>query len=291
MTRIAEPLNEDMQMELNEGDVLVDLHEELDRKPEADVSQETTEEEVALVETEVEPEELVAEEEEPKTPPLNGKYSGKSIEDVVQMHQEAERLVGRQGAEVGELRKIVDEFIKNKVSDTTSNKVSKEQSEADFFDNPNESVAKAIADSPEMRQMKDIIARQNEQEVLSKLATKHPDYMDVVQNHDFGEWVKGSKVRLELLQRADKYDFNAADELLSFWKERKDMVKATAAVNSEDRKQQRKAASTGGKGSGEPISRKIYKRSDIVNLMTKDPDKYMANITEIQRAYEEGRVK
>jgi len=289
MTSITEPLNEQTEIELNDGDVLVDLHKELDRKPEADASQETTEEEIAEVETEVKPEELEAEAPAPTV--LEGKYSGKSIEDVVQMHQEAEKLVGRQGAEVGELRKIVDDFIKNKVSETTEDKVSKEQSEADFFDNPSASVAKAVADSPEMKQVKDMIARQNEQEVLSKLSTKHPDFMEVVQDHDFGEWVKGSEMRVELLQRADKYDFNAADELLSFWKERKDMVKATTAVNEEDRKQQRKAASTGGKGSGEPVSRKIYKRSDIVKLMTNDPDKYMANITEIQRAYEEGRVK
>jgi hypothetical protein len=36
------------------------------------------------------------------------KYQGKSIKDIVQMHQEAEKLLGRQSSEVGELRRIVD---------------------------------------------------------------------------------------------------------------------------------------------------------------------------------------
>jgi hypothetical protein len=281
MTRIADPLKQE-ELQLGEDEELVDLLTEIDQEPQAaESTQETAQEEVKeATEDSVEPIEL------------EGKYAGKNIAEVVQMHQEAEKLVGRQGAEVGELRKIVDDFIKNKVSETKEN-IGKTDSEndEDFFENPRESIAKAVSGSEEMKQIKELLAKQNEQEVLGKLITKHPDYVDVVKDPAFGDWVKGSKVRLELLQRADKFDFDAADELLSFWKERKGMVDTAKAVNSEDRKQQRKAASTGGKGSGEPISRKIYKRSDIVNLMTKDPDKYMANITEIQRAYEEGRVK
>ena len=282
MTRIADPLKQE-ELQLGEDEELVDLLTEIDQEPQAaESTQETAQEEEVKEATEdsVEPIEL------------EGKYAGKNIAEVVQMHQEAEKLVGRQGAEVGELRKIVDDFIKNKVSETKEN-IGKTDSEndEDFFENPRESIAKAVSGSEEMKQIKELLAKQNEQEVLGKLITKHPDYVDVVKDPAFGDWVKGSKVRLELLQRADKFDFDAADELLSFWKERKGMVDTAKAVNSEDRKQQRKAASTGGKGSGEPISRKIYKRSDIVNLMTKDPDKYMANITEIQRAYEEGRVK
>ena len=39
------------------------------------------------------------------------KYQGKSLEEVVQMHQEAEKLLGRQSGEVGELRKVVDDYI------------------------------------------------------------------------------------------------------------------------------------------------------------------------------------
>ena len=39
------------------------------------------------------------------------KYNGKSLEDVVRMHQEAEKLLGRQSSEVGDLRKVVDSYI------------------------------------------------------------------------------------------------------------------------------------------------------------------------------------
>jgi len=275
------------EINLQENEELVDILTEIDKAPEAAEDVQITAEDTK----EEEETKAISEQEENTKQKLEGKYANKSIEEIVQMHQEAEKLVGRQSAEVGELRKIVDEFIKNKVSETKENLSNTDNVEPDFFDNPKEAVAKAVAGSEEMKQIKELLAKQNEQEVLGKLTTKHPDYVDIVKDPAFGDWVRSSKVRVELLERADRYDFDAADELLSFWKERKGIVEKTKAINDEDRRQQRKAASTGGKGSGEPVSRKIYKRSDIVNLMTNNPAKYRANIDEIQKAYEEGRVR
>jgi len=44
------------------------------------------------------------------------KYRGKSAEDLVRMHQEAEKLLGRQSSEVGELRQVVDSYIQTQLS-------------------------------------------------------------------------------------------------------------------------------------------------------------------------------
>jgi hypothetical protein len=43
---------------------------------------------------------------------LPEKYRGKSPKEIAMMHQEAERLIGKQGSEVGELRKVVDDYIR-----------------------------------------------------------------------------------------------------------------------------------------------------------------------------------
>jgi len=232
------------EINLQENEELVDILTEIDKAPEAAEDVQITAEDTK----EEEETKAISEEEENTKQKLEGKYANKSIEEIVQMHQEAEKLVGRQSAEVGELRKIVDEFIKNKVSETKENLSNTDNVEPDFFDNPKEAVAKAVAGSEEMKQIKELLAKQNEKEVLGKLTTKHPDYVDIVKDPAFGDWVRSSKVRVELLERADRYDFDAADELLSFWKERKGIVEKTKAINDEDRRQQRKAASTGGKG-------------------------------------------
>jgi len=276
MAKVIDPLD-NQELNLQEDEELVNLFGE--QEP-----QQQEEQEAAQVET-------TATQEPESTVP--DKYQGKSIEEIVQMHQEAEKLVGRQSSEVGELRKIVDDFIKTKAEETKQ-EISPNNSmddEVDFFDNPKEAVARAVAGSTEMKQMQELLAAQKQQEVLGKISAKHPDYMEVIQDPAFGEWVKSSAVRVELVQRADTYDFNAADELLTVWSERKDVVNKAKEVNEQDRKQQRKAATTGGKGSGEPISRKIYKRSDIVQLMISDPERYKANVDEFDRAYREGRVK
>jgi len=277
MAKVIDPLD-NQELNLQEDEELVNLFGEQEPQKEEEPQ------EAAQVET-------TATQEPESTVP--DKYQGKSIEEIVQMHQEAEKLVGRQSSEVGELRKIVDDFIKTKAEETKQ-EISPNNSmddEVDFFENPKEAVAKAVAGSTEMKQMQELLAAQKQQEVLGKISAKHPDYMEVIQDPAFGEWVKSSTVRVELLQRADNYDFNAADELLTVWSERKEVVEKAKEVNEQDRKQQRKAATTGGKGSGEPISRKIYKRSDIVQLMISDPERYKANVDEFDRAYREGRVK
>tara|TARA_R110002153_G_scaffold170204_1_gene323017 strand:- start:1054 stop:1887 length:834 start_codon:yes stop_codon:yes gene_type:complete len=277
MARVLDPLDEQQELQLEEGEQLVDIND----LSNTDVTSEETQETVTEVETQSEvPEEEV----------LDPKYANKSIAEVARMHQEAEKLAGRQGNELGDLRKTIDDFIKTKAVEATT-ETPKESVEVDFFDNPQKAVTDAISNSTEIKQMQELIAKQRQSEVLTKLSSKHPNYMDVVSDNAFIEWVKGSNVRLELLQRAESYDYDAADELLTFWKERSELVSKAQAVNEEDRSQQRKAATTGGRGSAEPISRKIYRRTDIVNLMIKDPDKYYANIDEIQKAYEENRVK
>ena len=277
MATILDPL-EGQQQELNlqEDEQLVSL---FDEQP-AEETQATEQQQ-----------EVKQQEETEQEPTIPDKYQNKSVEDIVRMHQEAEKLLGRQSSEVGELRKIVDDFIKVKADEAKQSVNNEPDTEVDFFENPKEAVNKAISSSEEMQQMKELLAQQKQQEVLSKISNAHPDYVDIIKDSSFAEWVNASPVRAELLQRADRYDFNAANELLSSWKERKDFVSKAQEVNEQDRKQQIKAASTGGKGSAEPPSRKIYKRSDIVNLMIKDPERYKANVEEFDRAYREGRVK
>ena len=220
------------------------------------------------------------------------KYRGKSSSELAKMHQEAEKLVGRQSSEVGELRKIVDDFVKTQLIQKQA-EPSAPIEELDFFDDPKKAVEQAIANHPKIREAE--VASQNYkmQEAISKLKQAHPDFESVISNESFMQWVNASKFRTELLQRADRgYDADAADELFSQWKERQSVVEQTQQHETVDRQKQLKAASTGNtKGSGETSSRKIYRRADIIKLMQTDPDRYMSLAQEIREAYAEGRVR
>jgi hypothetical protein len=51
---------------------------------------------------------------EPMSNDIPDKYRGKELSDIIKMHQEAEKLIGKQAQEVGEVRKLADELIKAK---------------------------------------------------------------------------------------------------------------------------------------------------------------------------------
>ena len=87
---------------------------------------------------------------QPEEDDIPEKYRGKDIKDIVQMHQEAEKLLGRQSSEVGELRKIVDDFVKSQIEAATSPQQQQDE-EIDFFSDPDKAIAKAIENHPTLK--------------------------------------------------------------------------------------------------------------------------------------------
>jgi hypothetical protein len=250
------------------------------------------EEEFSSIEDEVEQGNPTEEPEQDDEDDIPDKYKGKSVKDIVRMHQEAERAIGKQGSEVGELRRIVDDFVKAQTV-TKQQQAPEVEDEVDFFTDPDKAIARAIEKHPKVRQAEELNEQMKRAEALANLKTAHPDFTQVVQDGSFVEWIGKSKVRQELFSRADRfYDFDAANELLSTWKERKQVVDQSTAVEKVQRKQAVKSASTGStKGSGETASKKTYRRADIIELMRTNPDRYEQLAPEIMQAYAEGRVK
>ena len=234
------------------------------------------------------PEEVAQEE-----PSLPEKYQNKSLQEVVQMHQEAEKLLGKQSSEVGELRGVVDDYIQTQLAQQQAPVQQQEEDDTDFFVDPQAAVSRAIENHPSIREANQVTQNYKKQTALSQLQSKHPDMNTIIQDANFAEWIKGSKIRTQLFVQADqKYDYDAADELFSLWKERASVAEQTVAVEKQARKQQVKSASTGNaRGTGQGSRKKVYRRADIIKLMNTDPDRYAALSEEIFQAYADGRVK
>jgi len=250
------------------------------------------EDNVDTIENEVE--EIQQEEvEQPQEPTVPEKYQGKSLEEVVQMHQEAEKLLGRQSSEVGELRKVVDDYISTQTQQQAPQQYVEPEDDIDYFTDPQGAVNKAIENHPKIREAEQYSAQYKQQAALATLNNKHPDMQEILADPKFAEWIKASKIRTQLFVAADQgYDADSADELFSLWKERKQVVKQTANVEKQERKQQLKAANTGNaRGSAEGSRKKVYRRADIIKLMRTDPERYQSLSNEILQAYAEGRVK
>lgn len=221
------------------------------------------------------------------------KYQGKSLEEVVQMHQEAEKLLGRQSGEVGELRKVVDDYISSQTPTQAPQQTVEPEDDIDYFTDPQGAVNRAIENHPKIREAEQYTVQYKKQSSLASLQAKHPDMQEILGDSKFAEWIKASKIRTQLFVAADQqYDADSADELFTLWKERKVVAQQTADVEKQARKQTLKAASTGNaRGSSQGTRKKVYRRADIIKLMRTDPDRYTALADEIMAAYAEGRVK
>lgn len=238
---------------------------------------------------EIQQAESVAKQED-ETPKVPDKYRGKSLEDIIRMHQEAEKLIGKQAQEVGEVRKLADELLKQQLSE--KQKPTEEETDIDFFEDPKKAVTKAVEKHPDVLAAKEAAAKLKAMEAKQKLIEKHKDMDAIVSDPGFIEWVKASPTRIKLYQSADAgFDLDAADELLTTYKELRGVRAAQAKDDgAELRNQNLKAAAVDTGGTGE-VSKKIYRREDLIRLRITDPSRYEALQPEIMRAYAEGRVR
>ena len=224
-------------------------------------------------------------------PELPEKYRDKSLDDIVRMHQEAEKLIGKQAQEVGEVRKLADELIKQNLG-SRQQQTRQEEPEVDFFENPQKAIQRTVDNHPDVQAARQATLEMNRTQVQQRLAQEHPDFGDIAKDQDFANWVKSSPVRIKIFEQADAgYDFDSANELLSTYKQLRGVKnKQVSDAGEASRKQTLKAVGVDTGGSGES-SKKVYRRADLIRLKMQDPNRYEALSDEIMVAYQEGRVR
>jgi hypothetical protein len=224
-------------------------------------------------------------------PELPEKYRDKSLDDIVRMHQEAEKLIGKQAQEVGEVRKLADELIKQNLG-SRQQQTRQEEPEVDFFENPQMAVQKTVDNHPDILAARQVTLEMKRSQIQQRLAQEHPDFGDIAKDQDFANWVKSSPIRIKIFEQADSgYDYDSANELLSTYKQLRSVKqKQTSNEGEVTRKQNLKAVGVDVGGSGES-SKRVYRRADLIRLKMQDPDRYDALSQEIMAAYSEGRVR
>ena len=241
-------------------------------------------------------------------------FSGKSKADILKMYRDAQKLIGRQGSELGDLRRTHDDFIRKQLAQQTRQQPKKPQEEevdiddAEILTNPKGALAKLIENHPTVRELRGQ-ARENaareimrsRQEAVQKFSERHPDAKEVWDDPDFREWVDKSPNRQRMLIHAHRnYDLGVADDLFSTYKELK-ALRNPKVVASPGKGQPRPVATreqarvpTGGnagpKSSGTG-KKPFFRRADIIRMMENEPERYAMMADEITQAYTEGRVK
>ena len=237
-------------------------------------------------------EEVVEEEEVAEVPSyqIPEKFKDKSIEDVAKSYQELESEFGRRNNEVGELRKLTDELLQLQLKEKKEVEAPKEVDVDSLLENPTEAINSAV--NARFKALEDQLTEVDRNKGKVEFEKHHPDSQVLLQDPAFNEWVGSSQMLTKMFQEAHvNYDYAAADELFSMYKQLHGSAKEEAQEKvSKKRSNKLKAAKTE-TGSTGATSTKIYRRADLVNLKLRDPARYEAMEDEIMLAYAEKRVK
>lgn len=231
------------------------------------------------------------------------KYKGKTLAQVVEMHQNAESMAGRQSQEVGELRSIVDDFIKGA---SQSTKKESDEDPIDILDDPAGAVNQLIKNHPDIIAARKTVKEGKESSALNALITKHPDTDKIISDPRFVDWVGKSAYRTSTFRDAhENSNAAAADELFTEFKLQHpaqaadtttETTMTTETVSAEEaaatvaQAEAVRNASTGAIVPAGGDTKKIYRRADLIKLKVEDPDRYETLHDEIYLAYKEKRV-
>lgn len=241
------------------------------------------------------------------------KYRGKSVEEIIEMHRNAESELGRRGNELGQYKQLTDQLLDLKRRDDLVKGGAAPESldeddepypkitQDEIFDDPDAAISKAI----EARLKREERRKQREQEqtqaqqVEQAFMQRHPDAAEIAQDEKFIKWVNESPSRSMLAQAAYQNNWYAANTLLDEWKE--NSSSGNESFNKEERRKDpnieaAKSAGTISKGASQVADAptgKIYRRLDLIRLKLEDPEAYSDDNfqQEIMKAYAEGRVK
>jgi hypothetical protein len=224
------------------------------------------------------------------------KYKGKTLEEVIQMHQEAEREKSRLGNEVGQLRTQVLERPAPKVAPKKT-----EVNVDSLLENPEEAIGTVV--KQETQDLKEAVEEIRTDRARREFETKYPEFKEDMKDEKFFEWIKKNPVRVGLAQSADVGDYQAADLLWDMWQEVKEVTKVSAKQAQDAAKAKRDKQLKDGmleSGTGNTVeSKKVFRRSEITNLKTRAQQGDRAAMAivndptwqqEVLRAYEQKRV-
>lgn len=249
-------------------------------------------------ETETEETETESEEEDTSIPE---KFRGKSLAEVVQSYENLEREFGRKSNEIGQLRKLTDQLLELERPKEEKKEEKKVIDSDSLLENPGEVINQVINDNPTLKKIEEQLVSRDREVAKKAFEDKHKDWKEVMGSPEFSEYVTKSQIRLQMLQKADQeYDYATADELLEDFKDYihrsapAPLEENSSKTNEESEKAKEEAGkslASHSKSKSRVSSKKIYKRSQLIQMQIDNPAEYERRQEEFRKAYEEGRVR
>lgn len=201
---------------------------------------------------------------------------GKSRAEIARAYVDAHKTIGRNGSELGALRRhaaLLEAMAQQPAHRTEApapeSAGEHEMSDVEFFENPQQAIAKAISTHPLLRGVKGAVEETLHKKSAEQFAKEFPDAEQTMADPAFRQWAAASPVRMKLLAAAHRdFDVEKAREVFGTWRDLKGAASAAKAG-----------------------TKKVYSRSQLQRLMVERPEEYERRQEEFARAYLENRVR
>lgn len=236
---------------------------------------------------------------------LPDNLKGKDVKDLVRMYQDSQSTIGRMANDLGTQRKLTDRLLDLKREEDLQRNgapAKVQVSGTELLDNPTEAIDRIVAARLAEQEQATAarIAKLEGQSAAQQFASRHPDWQQIAADQNFHQFVQGSSYRQRVAASAANGDWSAAEELVSEYKDRQQVVatkqKTEKEVKEKTNLDAAKAASlesgtSANKSSGS--GGRIWRRVDLLRMQMERPEEYYDEATQavIMKAYREGRVK
>lgn len=220
-----------------------------------------------------------------QTTQIPDRFKGKSTEEVYQAYANLERHAGKLANDLGQSNHRVDQLLSMKrENDLRANGATQVTRQApspvtasDLLENPTQALDRYF-ETKESAVVQGLQARLAQQESLmaqNSFVSRHPDWQEHTNDPAFVEWARQTPWRANLAASAAKNDLQAADALLTEYKQYKPLLTQTA--QSTNLEAARRVGFERTASSGDATSSSagpIIRRRDNMALRISDPDKY-----------------
>lgn len=229
------------------------------------------------------------------------RFAGKTREQVIEMYSNLDSHAGRLANSLGQTQNQLTEALavakrNADIRDNTNAPADKAVNAMELLADPNKAL-NDLLDKHTTKIKSEYDTRINRLEgelARSRFERNHPDAQQLFNDPAVAQFAQGTPLRASLAQRAVQGDAQAADALLTEFKQYKSTVAEPAAskgageaanISLESGRSSTDAAS----GSGG----RVYTRSEIRNLLQTDPEKYYSDAVQsaLMTAHREGRVR
>jgi hypothetical protein len=179
-------------------------------------------------------------------------------------YEDLEVAYSRQGQQMGDYRKVIDEFVSTPDVQPQVEVEVKPITPDDIYDNPAEAVNRAVDAHPAIIRTQELekeLAEAKAKELRDQFALRHPDFQKTYESVEFANWVTADPLRDDLRQRAAQFDMTAADALFTLWEAEQKVVESAQQV--EDTQLESVSLETG--VGSEPPAPERYSRSEMLD--------------------------